>query len=311
MDHRNTPCAPVRRARADDRSPQFVAALCGMALATSDVLSIALAGQLFGVLGIGPAFRLFERIDFACAAAFVASAVSIARFVTLQHYVKRMPALRELRELLVVLALACACHIALLALHGNAADVFPTSLVWACVAVLMPPGRLVVKLLLMKLHLWQRDLYVIGSGRLALDATTAIKSEPLMGLALRAFVPVGESLLPTDAPVAPLRPLDASSLAGSVIMIALDPERGLAEHLVARAGRGVGDERGGGDGSPRRAAARHRDDLCEFARAAATGPKQPEPLAHTRVQALSRSRRRAVHLADALAAAAVHRVAGA
>jgi UDP-galactose-lipid carrier transferase len=235
MNHGNTPSALGRRARADARSPQLGAVLCGIALAASDMLSIAVAGQLFGVLGIGPAFRFFERIDFACAAAFVASAVAIARFVTLQHYVKRMPALRELRELLVVLALACACHIALLALHGNAADVFPAAFVWGCVAVLMPAGRLVVKLLLMKLHLWQRDLYVIGSGRLALDAATAIKSEPLMGLALRAFVPVGESLLPTDAPVASLRPLDASSLAGSVIMIALDPEHATLRNTWLRA----------------------------------------------------------------------------
>jgi UDP-galactose-lipid carrier transferase len=239
MNLGNTPSALAPRARADARSPRRGGALrgvlCGIALAVSDVLSIALAGELFGALGISPAIRFFERIDYGFVAAFIAGALTIARFVALQHYVKRMPALRELRELLGVLALGCACHIALLALHGHAVDVFPTALAWGCVAVLMPVGRLVVKLVLMKLRLWQRDLYVIGSGRLALDAAAAIRSEPLMGLPLRGFVPVGESLLPQDAPVAPLRPLDASSLAGSVIMIAIDPEHAALRNTWLRA----------------------------------------------------------------------------
>jgi UDP-galactose-lipid carrier transferase len=235
MNHGNIPPALDPRSRADARSSHLGAVLCGIAMAVSDVLSIALAGQMFGVLGIWPVSGFFERIDYACVAAFIADALAVSRFVTLQHYVKRMPALRELRELLGVLALACVCHIALLALHGNAVDVFRTALAWGCVAVLLPAARLVVKLLLIKLHLWQRDLYVIGSGRLALDAAAAIKREPLMGLALRAFVPVGECQLPQDAPLAPLRPLDASSLAGSVIMIALGPEHAALRNTWLRA----------------------------------------------------------------------------
>jgi UDP-galactose-lipid carrier transferase len=210
------------------------AAICGIALAASDILTIAVAGHIFNGPGAWLGAHLFERFDHAPVAAFIASALAILRFAGLRHYANRLPMLRELRELFGALIFGCACHVGLLLLRGYATEIVPAVLMWFYAAALVPTGRLVVKLVLMKTRLWQRDLYVIGSGQLALDAATAVKTELFMGLVLRAFVPAGHSSLPADAPVARLGPLDAPSLAGSVVMVALDRDHAILQQAWLR-----------------------------------------------------------------------------
>ncbi|QIN63423.1 Bacterial sugar transferase [Caballeronia sp. SBC1] len=211
------------------------AVICGVALAASDVLAIAVAGHVFNGPGAWPGSHLFERFDHAPVAAFIAAALAILRFAALRHYSNRLPMLRELRELFGTLIFGCACHVGLLLLRGYAAEIVPAVLMWVYAAALVPPARLAVKLGLMKMRFWQRDLYVIGSGQLALDAATAVETELLMGLALKAFVPAGKSLLPRDARVASLSPLDAPSLAGSVVMVALDRDDAVLQQAWLRA----------------------------------------------------------------------------
>lgn len=224
MNRDKTSCTASIQERSELYRASTRAAICGVALAASDILTIAIAGHVFNGPGAWPDSHFFERFDHAPVAAFIASALAVLRFAGLRHYANRLPMLRELRELLGTLIFGCACHVGLLILRGYASEIVPAVLMWVYATALVPPGRLVVKLVLMKMRLWQRDLYVIGSGRLALDAVTAVETELLMGLALRAFVPAGENSLPQDAPVATLCPLDAPLLAGSVVMVALDRE---------------------------------------------------------------------------------------
>jgi UDP-galactose-lipid carrier transferase len=232
-DHTNyTAAAPVRGriSRAGAR-----AALCGLALSASDAVTISTAGHIFNGPGAWPDSQLFERFDHASVAAFMASALAILRLASLRHYSNRLPMLRELRELFGALIFACACHFGLLILRGYATEIVPALLMWGYAAALVPTGRLIVKLILMRAGLWQRDLYIIGSDRLALDAATAVKAEVLMGLALRAFIPGGENRLPLGTPVAAISPLNAPSLAGSVVMVALQGEHDRLRQAWVRA----------------------------------------------------------------------------
>jgi undecaprenyl-phosphate galactose phosphotransferase len=106
---------------------------------------------------------------------------------------------------------------------------------WVYAALFVPSGRVLAKLLLMKFRLWQRNLIVIGSGRVAFDAAAAIESEPLMGFCIRGFVQVGDDVPPTNTPLLRFRPTDASLLAEAHVLVAIEEKHAAARSAWLRA----------------------------------------------------------------------------
>ncbi len=219
MNSWNSQHVPVRAA---SRKVRTRALACGFALVACDIMAITFAGLSFSGPSVWSGLSLDAACDYTAVAAFIAASLVVLRLSALRHYANRLPMLRELRELFGALVLGCGCHFVLLIARGHTREVVPAALLWLCAAILVPLGRLACKLALMKARIWQRDLYVIGGGTLALDATIAVEAEPLMGLDLRGFIAENGSTLPQDATVLPIHPADARSLDGAVVMVALD-----------------------------------------------------------------------------------------
>lgn len=219
MNHRNFPGSPPA-----PRTIRFRAVLCGAALVVTDAAALSIAGLVFNTAGWLTALRFSSGSDHAAVAAFIAVMLALLRFAGLRHYTNRIPMLRELRDLLGALLLGCMCHIVLLGVRGYTTGILPAATAWLCAAVLVPVCRLLCKLVLMKLRVWQRDLYVIGGGALALDAATAVEAEPLMGLVLRGFIGENEGRLPQGSTLLDWTPTDASLLHGATVLVALDQD---------------------------------------------------------------------------------------
>lgn len=103
-----------------------------------------------------------------------------------QHYSERKPFWRELGEVLHNVFWLALLDMALMSIARWNASRAWWLLVWVLVAALLPLVRSGMRRLLLWLRLWQRPTVLIGAGPNALDALSALGSEPLMG-----FEPVG------------------------------------------------------------------------------------------------------------------------
>ena len=196
------------------RSDAFV---CTVALIATDGLGLILSCCLSGFITLPQSVSVQLDIP-----GFIALACTLLAFMHWRHYVRRKPALRELRELLAVIVVVCFLHVTLLTLDDVRSGARTAGFMWFYAAFVLPSGRLLAKLVLSKLGFWQRDLVIIGSGRLAFDAAAAIASEPLMGLRVRGFVPVEENAPGFDAPLIVLNPQDVSRLGDVGILVAIE-----------------------------------------------------------------------------------------
>lgn len=59
---------------------------------------------------------------------------------------------------------------------------------WVCFAVLVPILRSLTKLLLLRLNYWQRDVYILGNGKTAVEAHRIFVCNRLMGYRLISFI---------------------------------------------------------------------------------------------------------------------------
>lgn len=103
-----------------------------------------------------------------------------------QHYSERKPFWRELGEIFHNLFWLALLDMALVSMARWNASRLWWILMWLLAAALLPVMRSGVRRLLLRLHLWQRPTVLIGAGPNALDAISALASEPQMG-----FEPVG------------------------------------------------------------------------------------------------------------------------
>ena len=106
----------------------------------------------------------------------------------LRHYFYRKTFWFELKEILRTLVIFATIEIAVLAFTTWVFPRIAWILTWVLVLVLVPTLRMVAKLILHKLNLWQRDTCVIGCGANAQEAYLAINSERNLGLNIVGFV---------------------------------------------------------------------------------------------------------------------------
>lgn len=106
----------------------------------------------------------------------------------LRHYFYRKTFWFELKEILRTLVIFATIEIAVLAFTTWSFPRIAWILTWVLVLVLVPTLRMIAKLILHKLNLWQRDTWVIGCGANAQEAYLAINSERNLGLNIVGFV---------------------------------------------------------------------------------------------------------------------------
>lgn len=141
--------------------------------------------------------------------------VSVIWFWSVGHYSRRKPFWDEFHESLKILAIVAGIDATLVYLGKWQFSRLWLASTWVLAFALLPLVRVAVKRTLLRLGLWLRPTIIIGAGENAREASAALRSEPLMGLDVIAY------LAPSHSPVAdtlaggktPIFPLDASPMA--------------------------------------------------------------------------------------------------
>jgi FlaA1/EpsC-like NDP-sugar epimerase len=118
--------------------------------------------------------------------------------VRLRHYFYRKTFWFELKEILRTLLIFAIVEIAVIAFAKWYFSRYLWVLTWALVLLLVPTARMLTKVVLDKLGIWQRDTMIIGSGKNAVEAYKAISDETNMGLRVIGFISDKPSELPDD-----------------------------------------------------------------------------------------------------------------
>ncbi|MEC5342066.1 undecaprenyl-phosphate galactose phosphotransferase WbaP [Brenneria populi] len=124
---------------------------------------------------------------------FILSLLCIGWFwVRLRHYTYRKPFWFELKEVIRTLVIFSVFDLALVAFSKWHFSRYIWVITWMLAIILVPLGRALVKRLLNKLGLWQKQTIIIGTGKNARDAYAALQSEEVLGFAICAFFSSGK-----------------------------------------------------------------------------------------------------------------------
>lgn len=124
---------------------------------------------------------------------FTLSILGIGWFwVRLRHYTYRKPFWFELKEVIRTLVIFSVFDLALVAFSKWHFSRYIWVITWMLAIVLVPLGRALMKRLLNKLGLWQKQTVIIGTGKNACDAYAALQSEEVLGFAISAFFSSGK-----------------------------------------------------------------------------------------------------------------------
>lgn len=113
--------------------------------------------------------------------------------IRLRHYFYRKTFWFELKEILRTLVIFAVIEMAVIAFSKWYFSRYVWLLTWIFAAILVPLLRIFAKKILNSTGLWLRDTWIIGSGKNALDAFNAIKSERNLGLKIVGFIATDKS----------------------------------------------------------------------------------------------------------------------
>lgn len=158
--------------------------------------------------------------------------VSIAWFWSVGHYSRRKPFWDEFHETLKILVIAAGIDATLVYMGKWQFSRLWLASTWALGFFLVPLVRITIKRTLLRLGLWLRPTVIIGAGENAREASVALRSEPLMGLDVIAYLaphgsPIADALNNGGPPVIPLgaKPMtQLEEMAFPHVVIALDAE---------------------------------------------------------------------------------------
>ncbi|MDH4096558.1 MAG: undecaprenyl-phosphate galactose phosphotransferase WbaP [Betaproteobacteria bacterium] len=125
---------------------------------------------------------------------FLLLALVLVLFAARGHYSKRRPAADEVLDTLKVFLLVVVVDSVLAYLTKTQFSRAWFISAWSLAVVILPLARTITKKRLMRLGRWQRPTVILGAGPNAREAARALRSEPLMGLDVVAFLaPNGEA----------------------------------------------------------------------------------------------------------------------
>ena len=128
---------------------------------------------------IEPWIHLHWLLGFCCVAWYC---------IRLRHYFYRKTFWYELKEILRTLIIFAVIEMAIIAFAKWYFSRYVWLLCWILTCVFVPLTRMLVKYILNLFGLWMRETWIIGSGKNAIDAYNAIKSEGNLGLDVVGFI---------------------------------------------------------------------------------------------------------------------------
>ena len=177
-------------------------------------------------------------------------ALMLVLFAARGHYSRRRPAADEVLDIIkVFLFVAVIDSVFAYLTKAQFSRAWFIS-AWCLLLFILPLARTLTKRLLTRLGRWQRPTVILGTGQNAQEAAKALRSEPLMGLELVAFlVPKGESPAPIASETearhvavlpagedleATLERMNSPHLVVALEAESLLPHQGLLQRLSAR-----------------------------------------------------------------------------
>jgi undecaprenyl-phosphate galactose phosphotransferase len=110
---------------------------------------------------------------------------ALIRFWYVGHYTRRKPFWDELRDVILTLFLLFVAEGAILFLAKSSFSRLWVASSFLLTLILLPVLRVLVKKILHSLGKWQIVTVVIGTGQNAIDAVSALQSEPLLGFSVQ------------------------------------------------------------------------------------------------------------------------------
>lgn len=158
-------------------------------LITSDVISLwvslILAVIILNILRPGGQ----EYIDFnKLGLAKVFGLSIIAVFWQQNHYIKRKPIWEEIKSNINIIFIFSIIHFIVTYLVAHHIVKMVNVVFWILLLVILPIFRYIAKLIMIYFDLWQRDVYIVGTGNNATRVMDLLKVNKILGLNLKAFV---------------------------------------------------------------------------------------------------------------------------
>lgn len=168
--------------------------ICSIALVLSDFISFIFSMYLsLGILSITLS-KFYERVPSDqitpwIGLHYILGVSCIAWYgIRLRHYFYRKTFWFELKEILRTLVIFAIIELAIMAFAKWYFSRYVWLLTWVLTAMLVPLARIIIKLILLKIGMWMRDTWIIGSGKNSKDAYRAISSEKNLGLRVVGFI---------------------------------------------------------------------------------------------------------------------------
>lgn len=169
-------------------------ASCSVALALADFISFVLSLYLsLGILSITLSY-FEERVPDDQISGWIGlhwllGVCCVAWYgVRLRHYFYRKTFWFELKEILRTLVIFAVIEMAVMAFAKWYFSRYVWLVTWILAALLVPLARMGTKYLLMRIGVWLRYTWIIGSGKNAMEAYKAISSERNLGLQVVGFI---------------------------------------------------------------------------------------------------------------------------
>ncbi|OOF42944.1 UDP-phosphate galactose phosphotransferase [Rodentibacter rarus] len=130
-----------------------------------------------------------EELDNAILIHFSISILCVIWFWTrLRHYTYRKPFWFELKEILRTLFIFLIIELSIIALSKLYVSRHFWVMTWIFVFIMVPLGRIILKMLLIKSKIYLKDTVIIGNGKNAKDVLEALNQERYLGFNVRLFV---------------------------------------------------------------------------------------------------------------------------
>ncbi|MBX9599196.1 MAG: undecaprenyl-phosphate galactose phosphotransferase WbaP [Burkholderiales bacterium] len=166
-----------------------------LALIISDLFSMAMAFLI--AIAITQVYHL-DLLDspwsnfFHFGASKVLGLTIIALFWYQEQYIKRRPFWEDLLQIYRTLSFLLLINLGLsFVLAKGSLKILIVSF-WLSFAIILPLVRIITKLLLNQLHLWQREVFILGVGPSADNAYQILIQNKMMGYRLNAFVRISD-----------------------------------------------------------------------------------------------------------------------
>ncbi|MCC2625921.1 MAG: UDP-phosphate galactose phosphotransferase [Burkholderiales bacterium] len=110
-----------------------------------------------------------------------------------EQYVKRRPTWEEIRLLYYTIFVFALFHMAFSYFLSHQVIKFLTILFWGLLLVVLPTFRYIMKRILLKLNLWQRGVYIVGTGDNAKATYALLTGSKILGYKILGFIDLSQA----------------------------------------------------------------------------------------------------------------------